>query len=275
MMANGKILCALSAGANAIGNETPVFFYEFDPLANGGNGSFTPVGSPQNPAVGSSDVNNISDYYTMLVLPDGNILFSDAAFNAAGSTLYVYQPDCCPLPEGKPAISSITANGNGSFHLIGTGLNGISQGAAFGDDNQMDSNYPLVRVNDGSGSLFYLPTYNWSSTGVKTGNKLVSAEFFAFQGLTPALPYSLVAVANGISSDPVTFYGPVWVDLNSGNPSQSGSYDSPYHTLAQGISAVPNTGTINFKTAGSIPSAMTLSTAMTLVAVGGPVTIGQ
>ena len=275
MMANGKILCALSAGANAIGNETPVFFYEFDPLANSGNGLFTPVGSPQNPAVGSSDTNNISDFYTMLVLPDGNILFSDAAFNTAGSTLYVYQPDCCPVPEGKPAISSITANGNGSYHLIGTGLNGISQGAAFGDDNQMDSNYPLVRVNDGSGSIYCLPTYNWSSTGVKTGNLPVSTEFFAFQRLVPALSYSLVAVANGISSDPVTFYGPVWVDVNSGDPTQLGSFDFPYHTLALGISAVPATGTINIKTSGHTAETMTITKPMTIVAVGGPVTIGQ
>src|SRR5207248_3905466 len=111
--------------------------------------------------------------------------------------------------------------------------------------------------------------------GVNTGNKLVSTEFFAFQSLTPGLAYSLVAVANGIGSDPITFYGPVWVDLNSGNPTQLGSYDFPYHTLAQGISAVPNTGTINFKTAGSSPSAVTITKVMTINAVGGPVTIGQ
>lgn len=275
MMANGKILCVLSAGTNAIGNETPVFFYEFDPLANNGNGQFTPVGSPQNPAIGSIDANNISDYCTMLALPDGNILFSDAAFSSAGSTLYVYQPDCCPLPAGKPVINSITANGNGSYHLAGTGLNGISQGAAFGDDNQMDSNYPLVRVSDAGGSVYYLPTFNWSSTGVQTGSKPVSTEFRPVPQLAPALPYSLVVVANGISSDPVQFFGPVWVDLNSANPTQLGSFDSPFHTLAQAVNFVPNTGTINFETAGSSPASITICKAVTLTASGGAVTIGQ
>jgi hypothetical protein len=215
--------------------------------------------------------NTIIPYQTtMLVLPDGSILYSDFTTN-----LYTYVPTDFLRIASRPAICSITANGNGSYHLIGTKLNGHSEGAAYGDDAQMDSNYPLVRVTDGSGNVYYLPTYNWSSTSVQTGNNPVSTEFFAFQGLTPAASYSLVAVANGISSDPVTFYGPVWVDLNSGNPFQFGNYDFPYHTLAQGISAVPNTGTINFKTAGSISSPMTLSKPMTIVAIGGPVTIGQ
>jgi len=110
---------------------------------------------------------------------------------------------------------------------------------------------------------------------VRTGNQPVSTEFFAFQGLTPATPYSLVAVANGIASDPVTFYGPVWVDLNGGNPSQLGSYDFPYQTLAQGTNAVPATGTINFKTAGHVPGTFTIKKAMTLVAIGGSVSLGQ
>ena len=83
----------------------------------------------------------------MLALPDGHILFSDG-----GSQLFVYQPSTPPLAAGKPHISSITPNGNGSYHLTGTLLNGISAGAAYGDDVQMDSNYPLVRVTDGSGN---------------------------------------------------------------------------------------------------------------------------
>ncbi|MDQ6630359.1 MAG: hypothetical protein M3Y82_01205 [Verrucomicrobiota bacterium] len=69
--------------------------------------------------------------------------------------------------------------------------------------------------------------------------------------------------------------GTVWVDINSSNATQMGSYDFPYHTLAQGISAVPNSGTINFKTGGSIPTAMVLTKPMTIVAIGGPVTIGR
>ena len=274
MELNGRILCAVGpSGVFA----APTSFYEYDylDLTAGTNGSFTQVGSPTggftDTNVSPGATNTIISYQTvMLVLPDASILYSDSTTN-----LYTYVPTGFPRITSRPAISRITANGNGSFHLIGTGLNGLSEGAAYGDDAQMDSNYPLVRVTDGNGNVYYLPTYNWSSTGVSTGNQPVSTEFFAFQGLTPAAAYSLVAVANGISSDPTTFYGPVWVDLNSGNPIQLGSYDFPYHTLPQGISAVPNTGTINFKTAGSIMSPLTISKPMTIVAVGGPVTIGH
>ena len=40
------------------------------------------------------------------------------------------------LPGGQPGISNIEANADGSFELTGTNLNGISEGAAYGDDAQ-------------------------------------------------------------------------------------------------------------------------------------------
>src|ERR1035438_10099120 len=95
----------------------------------------------------------------MLDLPDGTVLYSHF-----GSDLYVYTPDLTPLAAGKPVINNIAANGDGSFTLTGTGLNGISAGAAYGDDAQMDSDYPLVRFTDGSGKVHYGRTFNWSST---------------------------------------------------------------------------------------------------------------
>ncbi len=89
----------------------------------------------------------------------------------------MYQPDPSlpPLTAGKPRITSISANPNGSYLLTGTGLNGISAGAAYGDDAQMDSNYPIIRMtNDSSGDVYYGTTTNWSSTGVMTGNTPVN-----------------------------------------------------------------------------------------------------
>ena len=100
----------------------------------------------------------------------------------------------------------IAPNRDGTFHLTGTLLNGISAGAAYGDDAQMDSNYPLVRLNDATGTVYYARTFQWSSTGVMLSNTVVATEFVA-----PSLPrgaYSLVVVANGISSDPTLFYTP-------------------------------------------------------------------
>jgi len=47
--------------------------------------------------------------------------------------------------------------------------------------------------------------YNWSSTGVMTGTNVMTTEFALPAGL-PLADYSLVAVANGNSSDPVPFF---------------------------------------------------------------------
>src|SRR5262249_55608342 len=78
-------------------------------------------------------------------------------------------------------------------------------GAAYGDDAQMDSNYPLVRMtNSNSGAVYYARTYGWNSTSVMTSNRLVSTEFTVPFGL-PLADYQLVVTANGISSDPVPF----------------------------------------------------------------------
>jgi hypothetical protein len=192
MMVNGNILCAVSPTPISSDHfPSPTSFYEFDPVAN----SFNQVNGPTGLTFGSSTY-----ILRMLDLPDGNVLLS-----TSGSQLYIYEPSGAPLAAGKPAILDISTNNDGSFHLTGTLLNGISEGAAYGDDAQMDSNYPLVRLtNSLSGNVYYARTFGWNSTGVMPGNAIVSTEFALPAGL-PAGDYSLVAVANGISSDPVPF----------------------------------------------------------------------
>jgi len=190
MMVNGKILCAVSPVPTS-GNHfpSPTTFYEYDSVAN----SFSSVGAP----TGSSD--NTSSFATlMLDLPDGNVLYSHFT-----SQLYVYHPDGSPLASGKPVVNTVTWTSGNSYHLTGTGLNGISEGAAYGDDQQMNSNYPLVRLTAGS-NVYYVRTHDWTSTGVQTGSLVVSTEFTVPQSLMGA-SYSLAVVANGIASDPVSF----------------------------------------------------------------------
>ncbi len=197
MMINGRILCAVSAAlhTNAAGvvvYPAPTSFYEYDPVAN----SFAAVDGP------TGSTYYAAPYFTkMLDLPDGTVLFS----TGGNRQLYVYQPAGAPLAAGKPAISNLTENADGSYHLTGTLFNGISEGAAYGDDAQMNSNYPLARMTNANGDVFYCRTYNWSSTGVMTGNALVTTEFTLPAGLA-AGTYSLVVVANGNSSDPVPFF---------------------------------------------------------------------
>ena len=192
MMVNGKILLAAGTADTFNG---PIHFFEYDYVSN----VFTQVNGPPGPST------NASPYYTKLLqLPDGTVLW-----NYGQPQLYSYKPDGTPLTNGKPVINSITGNLDGTYHLTGLGLNGISAGAAYGDDAQMDSNYPLVRMtNTVGGIVYYARTYNWSSTGVQTSNLVVTTEFALPAGL-PAGTYSLVAVANGIASDPVLFTTPL------------------------------------------------------------------
>jgi hypothetical protein len=192
MMNNGKILCAVSPLPTSSNHfPSPTSFYEYDYEAN----SFAQVNAPN----GSLTVSEPSYYTCMLDLPDGSVLMSQF-----GSQLHVYTPDGLPLTAGEPVVTSITPNLDGSYHLTGTGLNGISEGAAYGDDNQMNSNYPMVRLTDSNGNVYYCRIYQWSSTSVMTGNKVLSTEFFVPDTLPDGF-YSLVVVANGNPSDAVQF----------------------------------------------------------------------
>lgn len=263
MMNNGKILCAVGTNCGNGGCPNPTDFYEYDYTA-GSVGSFTQVSRP--PAEGFAGA------VFMLDLPDGSVLLSQGTYQ-----LYEYVPDGSPLPAGKPWITIISANADGSYHLVGNNLNGISEGATFGDDAQMNSNYPLVRMtNNSTQQVFYARTYNWSSTGIMTGSTPVTTEFtlpasvFAGGGTN----YSLVVVANGIASPSVTFYGPIWVDFNYTGTTQIGTFTFPFSTLAQGVSAVPSGGTIYIKPGSSTENPM-ISKAMSLVAVGGSATVGN
>ena len=264
MMVNGKVLCALGATCGNGGCPSPYYFYEYDYSAGPG-GSFMQVNTP----FGSVTFTLPS---CMLDLPDGTVLFSDFS-----NQLYVYQPDGSPVAAGRPTITSIAANPDGSFHLAGTGLNGISEGGTFGDEFQNNENYPLVRMtNNVTGGVYYARTYNWSSTDIQTGSTPVTTEFtlpasvFAGGGTN----YSLVVVANGIASDPVTFYGPIWVDFHYTGTLQLGTFSYPYSTLAQGIGAVPSGGTI-FVKPGSSTETPTITKPMTIIAIGGAATVGQ
>ncbi len=203
----GNLLCAVGPSVTS-GNPfpTPTTFYEYSPYANAFSSAPSPIGTA---------VNQPTYQSAFLCLPDGGVLWSHGA-----ADLYEYTPAGVPLAAGKPTISSITPNADGSYHLIGTGLNGLTEGAAYGDDAQMSSNYPLVRLTSGA-NVYYARTYAWSGTSVNSGNKPISTEFRLPSNLPPS-SYSLVVVTNGIESDAVTFVTPnCQADLGFGGPGSS------------------------------------------------------
>ena len=192
MLPNGHVLIAVSPQGtpDANGNlqfPPPTTIFEFDPVAN----TYLDV-TPANFDV--SQQNAFQDM--MLVLPSGQIMLSNNS-----KQLAVYTPVGSPQDAWRPTISSVVTNGS-TFTLTGTQLNGISEGAAYGDDAEMATNYPLVRLTDSSGSSFYVRTFNWSSTGVATGNTPVTVQFNLPAGHLPGI-YGVTVIANGIASQKV------------------------------------------------------------------------
>ena len=110
----------------------------------------------------------------MLMLPNGDVLLTDSF-----STLWEYTPDGSPSPSWQPTIASVARNGGNTYTLTGTQLNGLSEGAYYGDDAEMASNFPIVRFTDDGGHVYYGRTFNWSSTGVATGSTPHTVQFLA------------------------------------------------------------------------------------------------
>lgn len=133
----------------------------------------------------------------MLILPTGQLLFSDSS-----SQLWVYTSSGKPNPLLRPIITNVSDVGGGKYRLSGFQLDGQSAGASYGDDDQMDSNYPIVRMVNFSGNVFYARTSNWNKIGVGFGTGYETVDFTLNPGVTPG-DYFLVVSGAGISSFPV------------------------------------------------------------------------
>ena len=188
MMPNGKVLLNCSPVPTAFNHfPSPTSYYEFDYLAN----TYTRINAPQ----GGLTTNTPCYTSNLLVLPDGKILYC----LQGSSTFYVYTPSGAAIAAGKPTIKKLKKVGN-AVRITGTLFNGISEGACYGDDFQMATNFPVVRFTNAT-NTFYARTYNWNSTGVMRGNAADTA-FFTLPAGMPAGPYALTVVANGIASNP-------------------------------------------------------------------------
>jgi autotransporter-associated beta strand protein len=192
LLPDGNVLLAASplVSVNGDGSENfpgPTTLFEFNPTT----GTYTDV----TPSSAAFDLGPGSFLDTMLMLPTGQVLL----INCTGQ-IDVYTSNGAPLAAAKPVITGITPYGSG-FTLSGTQLNGISEGASYGDDNEMASNYPIVRLQTAGGTVSFARTSSWSSTGVATGSTPVTTQFAA-----PAPGAYLLSVsANGVSSGSVLF----------------------------------------------------------------------
>jgi hypothetical protein len=179
---NGNVLMMVSPGFG----DTPSSFLEWD-------------GHKLTPAPATPNAPSDASYFgNMLVLPTGQILLTDFS-----NDIEIYTPVGRPDPQWKPVVvftSPVLAPGH-SYSLAGIRMGGMSQGAAYGDDEQGNTNFPLVRItNLRSGHVFYSRTHGFSVA--VASNDISWTQFDVPAGQETGLS-QLQVVASGIASDPV------------------------------------------------------------------------
>jgi hypothetical protein len=189
-----------AATATATGDEltfgglfsNPVQLFDFNPATN--------AIAPVSPAIPDANLPDTPAFVTrMLILPTGQLLFSDS-----GNQLYIYTPDGAADPSLRPVVNSVTFTSHRTFRLTGMQLNGQSAGSSYGDDVESDSNYPIVRLTNGAGKVFYARTTNWSSFGVGGGTTTQTVTFTLNPEMMTAGTYALTVSGAGIMSNPFT-----------------------------------------------------------------------
>ena len=180
---NGNILFV----ADTPNFTAPSRIYEFDPSAN----TLVDI-TPANM------LNTIPAFRTrFLVVPNGHVLMSFT------STIMDYAPDGVADELLKPTIGELSQLVPNTYRLTGTRLNGYTEGASYGDDAEMASNYPIVQLTNPQGRVYYARTFNWRP-GLTTDDTQVTTDFSLPVGL-PLDDYELRVIANGISSDAANF----------------------------------------------------------------------
>jgi hypothetical protein len=179
---NGNVLMMVSPGFGDI----PSTFLEWD----GHNLTSAPA-TPNAP-------NDPSYFGNMLVLPTGQIMLTDFS-----NDVEIYTPVGGPKPDWKPVVvfTPLVLGAGQSYSLAGIRMGGMSQGAAYGDDVQGNTNFPLVRItNLRTGHVFYSRTHDFSVA--VASNAISWTQFDVPAGQEPGLS-QLQVVASGIASEPV------------------------------------------------------------------------
>jgi hypothetical protein len=266
-MVNGNVLYSISPLAS---ESLPSYFYEYNYVSN----TFLRVGAPG----GGDSVETQTNMMTMLDLPDGTILFA----YTDSTKFYIYTPSGPPIPQGKPTIDGLFPDSCNRYMITGKLFNGISEGAEFGDDWQMSTNYPVIRLTSGT-NVYYCRTTNWNRLGAVQTDSAEDTAYFTLPSL-PGGTYSLVVTANGFASSPVslTTFGVAVTATNitachgTGTATASASYGTKPYTylwspsggtdsIASGLSGGTYTITVTEVGGCTASATVTITTPGTIV----------
>jgi Kelch motif protein len=190
LLPNGKVLCC-AGKRHPEGTEYwsgPSIFLEFDPITNNLAETST------QPAIAGGDTWK----GRLMLLPNGQVLYT-----AEQNKIWIYTPDGGPHHDWRPRINEHPHHvvRDQAYTLKGHRFNGLSQAVSYGDDYTAATNYPLVRLKQGS-KVVYCRTHDFSTYAVATDDREVETKFFV-PPTAPTGDCELVVVANGIASEPV------------------------------------------------------------------------
>jgi hypothetical protein len=190
ILPDGNILVATSPGWG----RPPTTFWEF----GFSDDSWISIPQPAFTKPGSTEGGR------MLVLGSGNVMYSQTGTDE----LWIYSKDTQYPDAWRPTICNgcypTTVQKGKTYSISGTQFNGLSGGAAYGDDYQSATNFPLVMVtNNSTGDKHYARTHDFRPNGVQTGNILTISMFDVTPNIETGMS-TLVVIANGIPSLPVT-----------------------------------------------------------------------
>ena len=181
VLPSGNVLIQASPGIY----RQPSSFFEFDGT------KFNSVPATKNAPADPSYAGR------MLVLPTGQVFWTDGStdveiYTAKGAAKAAWAPTITAAPR------SVTRGK--TYQIAGTQFNGLTQGAYYGDDAQMATNYPLVAIrNRATGHIFFTRTHDHSTMGVATGTTTVSTSFDVPANMETGAS-DIAVVANGIHS---------------------------------------------------------------------------
>lgn len=154
-------------------------------------------------ATGIPGMDSIPPYTgRMLNLPNGQILFT------MGDKIHIASPTGAQMSALAPTVVryDLKTVSPVTFNLIGTQMNGHSEGSSYGSGAEMATNFPIIRLRDpATGLVKYITAKNWTPGLARSSTEEMTVEFdlppaFSVDGI-----YQLSIITNGITSAEVTF----------------------------------------------------------------------
>jgi len=186
---SGNVLIQASPGTFA----APSHFWEFS-VGKTGTVTNAQVNDPSSAPSTSSFEGNLT------VLPNGTVMWDNS--QVTPNEVAFYKPKGSPKSSWLPVISSVKSTlkvGSTGNAISGTNFNGFDLGGVYGDDSQVSTNFPIVRItNNATGDVCYAKSYNFSTMGVWTSGTTNAVFDISKKCETGAS--TLQAIVNGIAS---------------------------------------------------------------------------